>query len=285
MDKITNILVTGPSGNVGREVVKNLLKTKESVFAADLHKEAIAILFGDSVKFRKLDFYDRKTLAPCLNKIDRIFLMRPPEIGNVQRYMFPFINLIKKKGVEHVVTLSIADANPMVPHYKVEKYLEELEIPYTHLRVGYFMQNLSTTHKESIQKEKDIYIPAGDAKFNFTDVRDIGEVAAKLLLTGEYKNQTIHITGKELFDFHEIAKKMRLMLKQPIKYSNPSGRAFKKKMLDYGFDKDMIRVMRMIYFAARKKKSDTIYDDFEKIMGKKPITIEKYLKDYSESWI
>ncbi len=211
--------------------------------------------------------------------------MRPPQIGNVQKYMFPFISLIKKKGIEHVVTLSIADANPMVPHYKIEKQLEELEIPYTHLRAGYFMQNLSTTHKDSIQKEKDIFVPASDAKFNFTDVRDIGEVAAKLLLTGEYKNQTIHITGSELFDFHEIAQKMRLILKQPIKYSNPSGRAFKKKMLKYGFDKGMIRVMRMIYFVAKKKKSDTIYSDFEKIMNKKPISIEKYIKDYAEYWI
>ncbi len=285
MDKISNILVTGPSGNVGREVIKSLLKTKETIFAADLHKEATTILFGDSVKFRKLDFYDRNTLAPCLNKIDRIFLMRPPQIGNVQKYMFPFINLIKKKGVEHVVTLSIADANPMVPHYKVEKHLEELEIPYTHLRAGYFMQNLSTTHKKPIQKEKDIFIPAGDAKISFTDVRDIGEVAAKLLLTGEYKNQIIHITGNEALDFHEIAKKMRLILKHPIKYSNPSGRAFKKKMLHYGFDKGMIRIMRMIYFAAKRKKSDIIYDDFEKIMGKKPISIEKFIADYAEYWV
>lgn len=285
MDKITNILVTGPSGNVGREVVKNLMKTKETVFAADLHKEAISILFGDSIKFRKFNFYDRKTLAPCLNKIDRIFLMRPPQIGDVQKYMFPFIDLIKKKKVEHVVTLSIADANPMVPHYKVEKYLEKLEIPYTHLRAGYFMQNLSTTHKDPIQKEKDIFIPAGDAKFNFTDTRDIGEVAAKLLLTGEYKNQIVHITGSEVLDFHEIAQKMRLILKQPIKYSNPSGRAFKKKMSYYGFDKGMIRVMRMIYFAAKKKKSDIVYDDFQRIMGKKPISIEKFIKDYSEYWI
>ena len=53
----------------------------------------------------------------------------------------------------------------------------------------------------------------------------------------------------------------------------------------HGFSKEMIRVMRMIYFAAKKKKSDTIYDDFERIMGKKPISIEKYIKDYSEYWI
>jgi len=281
---ISKILVTGATGNVGREVVKFLKEKKTTIFAADLHKESVSLMFGEGVGFRKLDFYDESTFEQALDGIDIVFLMRPPQIGDVKTYMFPFIDLMKEKKIKLVVTLSIADANPMVPHYKIENYIKKIGITYTHIRAGYFMQNLSTTHKEVIQKEKDLFIPAGNAKFSFTDVKDIGEVAAFILFNGGYNNQTIHITGSEVYDLSEVAKMMSEILKLSFTYSNPSGKAFKKKMNDYGISKEMIRIMRLIYFGARVKKSDTIYTDFERIMKKKPRTLEQYIVEYSDSW-
>lgn len=282
---MTNILVTGATGNVGREVIKFLKDEDVTVFAADINPEIVKIRFGDDVQFRKLDFYDSSTFESCLEGIDSVFLMRPPQIGKVKKYMFPFIDLIKKKGIKHVVTLSIADAMPFVPHYKIEKYLEKSKITYTHIQAGYFMQNLSTTHKEVIQKEKDIFIPAGDGKISFTDVRDIAEVAATILTKGTQKNRTLKITGDAAYDFYEVAEKMSSITNQPIRYSNPSGKEFKKKMLSYKFDKGMVRVMGFIYSSVKNHKSDKTYSDFEKLLKKKPITIDQYIEDYSENWL
>ncbi|WP_338151701.1 hypothetical protein [Listeria grandensis] len=39
-----------------------------------------------------------------------------------------------------------------------------LELPYTFLRPSFFMQNLNTTHQMDIQKNQDLFIPAGKAK-------------------------------------------------------------------------------------------------------------------------
>ena len=281
---MTNILVTGATGNVGREVVKFLLNEDVTVFAADLNPEIVKIRFGDDVQFRKLDFYDSSTFESCLEGINRVFLMRPPQIGKVKKYMFPFIDLIKKKGIKHVVTLSIVDAMPFVPHYKIEKYLQKQNITYTHIQAGYFMQNLSTTHREVIQKEKDIFIPAGDGKISFTDVRDIAEVAATLLTKGTQKNRTLKITGNTAYDFYEVAEKMSSITKQPIKYSNPTGKEFKKKMLNYKFDKEMVRVMGFIYSGVKNHKSDKTYPDFKKLLKKDPISLDQYIEDYAENW-
>jgi uncharacterized protein YbjT (DUF2867 family) len=266
-------------------VIKFLIDEEVIVFAADLNPEIVKIRFGDDVQFRKLDFYDVSTFESCLEGIDRVFLMRPPQIGKVKKYIFPFINLMKKKGIKHVVTLSIADAMPFVPHYKIEKYLEKSKITYTHLRAGYFMQNLSTTHKEVIKKERDIFVPAGDGKISFTDVRDIAEVAATILKKGTQKNRKLHITGDAAYNFYEVAEKMSSITKQSIKYSNPSGKEFKKKMLSYNFDKGMVRVMGFIYSAVKKHKSDRIYPDFKKLLKKDPISLDQYLEDYAENWI
>ncbi len=284
MSNLSNILITGATGNVGKEVIKSLKDKDVKIVAADLYEESVKLMFGDEVQFRNLDFYDESTFDNALDNIDMVFLMRPPQIGDVKTYMFPFIDLMKTKGIKYVVTLSIADANSKVPHYKIEKYIEKVGIPYTHMRSGYFMQNLSTTHKEVIQKEKNLYIPAGNTKFNFTNVKDLGEVVAHLLLKQGYTNQIVHITGAQLYNLSEVAEIMSSILKTQISYTNPSGSAFKKKMKNYGFSKDMIKIMRLIYFAAKIKKSDKIYDDFEKIMKKKPRTLEQFIKENKELW-
>ena len=285
MSIISNILVTGATGNVGKEVIKSLRSKDVTIFAADLYEESVKLMFGEKIHFRKLDFYNKDTFDNALDQIDMVFLMRPPQIGDVKKYIFPFIDMMKTKGITYVVILSIADANPMVPHYKIESYIEKSGIPYTHIRAGYFMQNLSTTHKEAIQKERDLFIPAGEAKFNFTDVKDIGEVAGQLLLKRGFTNQIVHITGSELYGLTEVAEIMSRILETKITYSNPSSKLFKKKMKSYGFSKEMIKIMRLIYFAAKMKKSDNIYTDFKTIMKKKPRTLEQFIKENKEHWI
>ena len=285
MSIISNVLITGATGNVGKEIIKSLRDKDITIFAADLYEESVKLMFGEGIHFRKLDFYDNSTFDNSLNEIDMVFLMRPPQIGDVKKYIFPFIDMMKTKGIEYVVTLSIADANPMVPHYKIEGYIEKVGIPYTHIRAGYFMQNLSTTHKESLQKERDLFIPAGEAKFNFTDVKDIGEVASHLLVKKGFTNQIVHITGSELYSLAEVADAMTRILETKITYSNPSSKLFKKKMKDYGFSKEMIKIMRLIYFAAKMKKSDKIHTDFKTIMKKEPRTLEQFIEENKEQWI
>lgn len=58
-----------------------------------------------------------------------------------------------------------------------------LGLPHTFIRPSFFMQNLSTTHREDICQRNDLFIPAGNAKTSFIDTADIAAVAAKVLTT------------------------------------------------------------------------------------------------------
>ena len=70
-----------------------------------------------------------------------------------------------------------------MPHAKVEKLLleGEVDVAYTLLRCGFFMQNLTTTHLADIRDQDDIFIPAGKGKTAFIDARDIAAVAVLTL--------------------------------------------------------------------------------------------------------
>ena len=89
----TEILVTGALGNVGAEILNALVETGVPVRAADLHPEALLERFPDGVQAVEFDFQKPETYTPTLEGVRRIFLVRPPQIGDVARYLFPLIEL------------------------------------------------------------------------------------------------------------------------------------------------------------------------------------------------
>ena len=74
------ILVTGGSGNVGKEVVKQLQSRQVSFQVGDRHPaNADADKGFKTVRF---DFLDPSTYAPAVVGCDAVFLLRPPAIAN-----------------------------------------------------------------------------------------------------------------------------------------------------------------------------------------------------------
>lgn len=250
------------------------------VFGADFNEDIFRDMFADEITFRKLDFYDEDTYDECLRGINSVFLMRPPQISRIRKYMKPFIKKMAEHKIEHVVSLSIVGANILTPHYRMEKKVEKYGLPYTHIRAGFFMQNLITTHLEIIRKENKLCIPAGDGKTSFIDARDIAEVAAMVLKTGNYKNDILRVTGLEALDYYEVAKRMSSILDRKITYTAPSTREFKKKMKVYGYEKKFLRIVSILYLTVRLGKASTIYYDVEKVLGREPKKIDEFIRDY-----
>jgi uncharacterized protein YbjT (DUF2867 family) len=94
--------------------------------------------------------------------VDSLFLMRPPALTDTKRYINPLIDAAQQAGVQHIVFLSLLGAEKLswVPHRHVETYLQGSGVAWTLLRAGFFMQNLSTIHRDQIRADKEILVPA-----------------------------------------------------------------------------------------------------------------------------
>ncbi len=279
MESITNrhtILITGAEGNVGSCVVKELQALGVPYMVGSYNPRA-----NQDVEVRKLDFTDQTTFAAALNGIKQIFLMRPPALANVKKYFHPFIDECKAVGVEQIVFLSLqgAENNSFTPHHKIEKYIQEVGLPYTFVRPSFFMQNLTTTHLKEIHAG-EIYVPAGQGKTNFVDVRDIGTVIAKVLAEkDEHLNKAYEITGSESFSYSEIAEILSQKLGTTITYKSPNPLAFLYRKVRSGVKFDFAFIMLALYTVARLGKADHASNDFEKLTKHKPISFEQCVDD------
>ncbi len=281
------ILVIGALGNVGTQVVKQILARGGKVRAADMDVNKLKERFGEAVEAVRFDFTDPSTFEETFTGVKRMFYMRPPHITKIQRDMVPSMDAAKAAGVTHVVFLSLIgiENTKYVPHYKVETYLKSINIQTTFLRCSFFMQNLNTTHRREIKERNEIFVPVGKAKTAFIDARDIGAVAAVALLEDGHAGKNYDLTGSERLDYWEAARIMSEVLGRRITYRNPNPLYFLIETMRKGTPFMFALIMTGLYTSTRFGMAEPITDEVERITGSKPIPFKQYVMDYCDNWV
>ena len=286
-----NILITGATGNVGIEVIKALQKINYSfkIYAGvrDLEAEKNKLIEykADLVAF---DFTNEKTYRLGLENCEILFLLRPPQISDVKKYFKPLIAVAKDVGIKHIVFLSVqgVEKSKIIPHHKIEKLIVESRIPYTFLRPAYFMQNFTGTLRSDLANKNLIYLPAGNGKFTIIDVRDIGAVAAKILVeTEKHINKFYELTGSEKLTFYDMAQELSRGLQIKIDYVSPSLLSFYLSKKREKMHNSLIFVMMMLHYLPQFQKEPVINDWVEKLTGKQPILFKQFISDNKDELI
>jgi uncharacterized protein YbjT (DUF2867 family) len=282
------ILVTGATGNIGYYVLKDLADRGETVKAAvsDLNRGKKK-LEGINCEVVQFDFLNPETFDVSLRDVDRIFLMRPPQLAKPKKDMKPFLDAVKAKGIKHIVFVSLlgVEKNPVVPHRKIEDMIREMKIPYTFLRPSFFMQNLNTTHQEDIKLRNELYMPVGKAKTSFIDTRDIGSISAICLTEEGHLNKSYTLTGSEAIDYYEVGTILSDVLKRKIEYKNPPTLKFRKTLIERGVQKGFANVMMMLYLMTKLGTAKSVTPETERLLKRRPISFRQYAEDHKSYWI
>ncbi|MFO7869725.1 MAG: NmrA family NAD(P)-binding protein [Bacteroidales bacterium] len=282
---MNKILITGPTGNIGQEVVDYLCKLDQDseIIAAVRNVDKAKSKFSNypNLNFRQFDFEDQDSFNSAFENIDILFLLRPPHISDVEKYFKPLLQSAQDKGIRKIVFLSVqgAEKSKVIPHNKIERLINSLNFDYIFVRPSYFMQNLTTTLLPEIQKKKTITLPSGKAKFNWIDTKNIGEATAKLIQSFEkYKNSSYEITGTENKNFSEVAEIMTKVLGAQITYRsiNPISFYFKKRK--EGIQSGFAVVMTILHFLPRFQKEPEISDNFKLLTGKEPTLLKEFVE-------
>lgn len=275
------ILVTGASGNVGQYVIQSLMELDEKIVAAGTNTLKLTTMFGDEIDVVEFDFTRPETFDNALKDVDRVFLMRPPHLGKPTD-LYPFLECVKKHSIKLITFLSLMgiENNRIPPHYKIEKKIESLDIPYAHIRPGFFMQNLSGIHAEEIKSKDMIYVPAGNSKTSFIDASDIGHAIAIILHNStQHINTKYTLTGSIALNYNQIALILSNVLGRKIIYAKPNFLNYRNYYINHRMlDKSYVNVTIALYFMTRMGTAQAITNDFFKLVGKQPHTFEEFVR-------
>lgn len=285
------ILITGATGNVGMATIKALNKMPHSLqivvgirnFLRD--KEKLADYKMDFVKF---DFMDFATYKPVLESCQILFLLRPPHISNTEKYFKPLIEIAKEVSTKHIIFLSVqgVEKSTIIPHHKIEKLIMDSKISYTMLRPAYFMQNFMGSLHHDLVANKRIFLPAGNAKFTIVDVRDVGEVAAAIIVNlTKHINKSYELTNNEKLTFGEMATQLSEGLGTKITYESPNLFKFYWTKRREKMPFMLVMVMIMLHYLPRFQKEPPNTEWVKNVIGREPITFNQFIKDNKASLI
>ena len=290
--KLETVLVTGSTGNVGSEVVKQLSKgTLDINVRAAVHSAKNAKKFG--IEVTQIDYNIPETIRQALKNVDRLFFV-PPESPDAIGHVSNVINEAKKSEIRHIVKLSAfgADSESIVSslrlHRQTEEIIEESGIPYTFLRPTEFMQNFVNWYGPTIKSDNAFYLPAGNLRASFVDARDIAAVAVDALTedgnNNRHDGKTYTITGPEVLSYYQAAEILSNAIGKKVNYVSISEEEFRQEMKDSGIGDWWIDVIMEVLELYKGGTQEQISSTIEDVTGKKPITFAQFAKDYTEAF-
>lgn len=294
---VETILVTGATGTVGSEVVKQLSKRKENIsIRAAIHSQNKAdtlkqIVTDDKViELINFDYNEPTSIQKAIDKVDKIFLVTIPS-NNSSNIVSHFAKEAERNGVEHIVKLSVmnADAQPGYAmgrlHREEGKIIEEYQIPYTFLRPTTFMQNFINYFGQTIKNQNALYFHGGDVPISFVDARDIAAVATNILSLAEdqhaFINKSINITGPESLSYSQTAEILSKEIGRTITYLDVSEDDAHNGMKQSGMSDWLIDViMDSLNYIIRGEYGSQTSEAIEQITGRKPNVFVQFVRDY-----
>ncbi|MBZ9814024.1 SDR family oxidoreductase [Mesorhizobium sp. CA7] len=234
------ILVTGATGNVGSQVVNQLVKRGADVRA--LVRDPSKANFPASVAVVQGDLIDVDSLRSAFSGVSTLFLLNAVVPDEFTQALIA-LNSAREAGIERIVYLSVihGELYANVPHFAgklaVERMIEQMGVNATILRPAYFMNN-EFMIKDVILSYGVYPMPIGSKGLAMVDARDIAEVAAIELLRREQTEialplDRINLVGPDTLTGTDVAGIWTEVLGRQIAYPGEDLAGFEQNLRQF----------------------------------------------------
>ena len=281
------ILVTGGTGRVGSEVVKELQKRKADIRLLVRKNDAPT---PTGVEAAIGDLLDPVSVEKAMDGVDKLYLLNAVLPDELTQGLIAY-DLAKKLKLRHVVYHSVFRVEHFkdVPHFAsklaIESALREFNVPFTIIRPNYFIQN-DATLKDALTKTGIYPMPLGQVGISAVDIRDIAEAAAIALTSDGHFGKTYNLNGPEVLSGPKIASIWSGLLGKEIRYLGDDMDAFEEQMRLKApswsaFD---IRMMFEGYLERGFVAEDGDLETLTKLLGHPPRRYEDFVKETFLQW-
>lgn len=291
----TTILVTGATGTIGREIVFALAAHQNvRILAGSRDPEHSARQFQPlgNVRAVALDLERSDTIPAALSGVDKIAIVSPlaPSMSQQMQHL---VAAAQQAGIEHLVRSSLIgtdEPDPIIEaewHAAADAAVCASGIPFTILQPTQYFQNLvNFGHDHTVREQGAIYLPLGRSRVSNVDTRDIGAVAARVLLTpgSEHHGRSYVLTGGESIGMDEIAEAIGQALGKPVRYVPVEEAQYREGMLGAGVPEVIVEAILGWFAYCRAGRADRIAPDVEHLLGRKPIALHEFVRDHVDRY-
>ena len=260
------ILVTGATGNIGKELVQKLLEKGEE-FRILVRDEKKALGAESQVEVAIGDLSKPETLGTAMQGIDKLFLITP-DTGQVRA----LLNTAQQNGVRHVVKISTIEADrslgPGKWHRQQEELIKSMGFAWTFLRPTMMMVNTVEWWGETVKAQNTVYFPGGKGKVPPVDTRDVALVACAVLTESGHEGKIYELTGPKAFTIVEMVEILSKALGKPIQYTNVPVFAAAIGMLRFKLPLYVVLGLMQTLVALRRSDYAYVTDTVEQEIGR-----------------
>lgn len=234
------IAITGATGQLGRLVIQNLLKTvpASEIIAAVRSPEKAADLAALGLQVRQADYTQPATLEAAFQGVDKLLLISSSEVGQRAPQHAAVIAAAKKAGVKLLAYTSIlrADSSPLglaAEHKETETMLRDSGIPFVLLRNGWYTENYTGSVGAAVQYGA-VMGSAKDGRIASAARADYAAAAAAVLTKEGQAGKVYELAGDTAYTLTDLAAEIALQSGKPIVYKDMPEAEYKAALMQVG---------------------------------------------------
>ena len=282
-------VVAGATGHTGNVVAEALLGRGEKVRVIGRTAERLKALAAKGAEPFAADLADAAGLAKAFAGAKAVYVMLPPNLASSdypsfqKRVTDAIVAALRSTGVSHAVTLSSIGADkpdktgPVLGLHYLEEELNRIDaLNVLHLRAGYFMEN--TLAQTGIIQNMGMAVGPlhPDLKLPMIATRDIGEAAADILLSLDFRQkETRELLGQRDISMSEVAQSIGSAIGKPgLRYIQAPDEQVRPALVQLGVSSNMAGLllemsaslnsgyMRALEQRSAKNTTPTSYETF-----------------------
>jgi uncharacterized protein YbjT (DUF2867 family) len=277
-------LITGATGNVGSEVVSQLLASgqKVRVFTRDAAKVA---RWGDQVEVATGDFSSPESFARAVSGVTGVFLMYGPLEGGLFRQL---IAAAKAQGSPRVVFLSTLFAgisgSPIGQlHKDKEDVIRASGLPGKFVRAGAFMTN-AYQWLDNIKAAGTVYNAMGAGKIAPVAAEDIAAVVVHALTDPNLSPEILEVTGGELLTVAEQVEILAQAANKTIRSIDVPTETAIQGLIRIGTPPPVAAAVGKSYESIRDGHMAFVKDTVKQLTGRQPRTFQSWANKHASQF-
>ncbi len=237
---LTMIAITGATGQLGRLVIKHLLKGDAPAPIVALARDpAKAVdLAARGVTVRAADYADAASFDRALTGVQKLLLISSSEIGQRVAQHRNVIEAAKRAGVRALVYTSLlhADKSPLSlarEHVETEALVKASGLPFVVLRNGWYTENYTASVPAALAHGA-FAGSAGGGRISSAARADYAQAAAVVLANPVTSGTVYELAGDTAYTLAELAAEISRQTGRTIPYANLPEATYRDVLLKAG---------------------------------------------------